>query len=55
MKRYRIEHEGGATFYIYRDRLWGLVSDLIGVEYSLERAEVRMREAAQYPKYYEVP
>lgn len=54
---FKIEHEGGDSYFVYR-RYWFLWVfpdwDLIGVEYTAEAAERRVREASQYPKYMEV-
>jgi hypothetical protein len=53
--RFKIEHEGGGAWFVYRVRLWGLVDEFIGVELSEEDAVKRAEIAAQYPKYLEVP
>jgi hypothetical protein len=54
--RFRIDHYGGDTWTVYRERLWGLLPDeFIGVEHSYTDAVHRAEIAAQYPKYVEVP
>jgi hypothetical protein len=52
--RFKIEHDGGGVYVVYRMHWRGWWKEFIGVELSEGAAMERIKQASQYPKYVEV-